>query len=160
MRERQEDEREESDGKSLKSVDFCIPRDPRSAGLVREGVCAFARARGICEDDVAALVTALGEALANAIEHSRAEAPIEVHCEIRTDQILATVRDGGVGFEGDHPIGLDLELPDTDAERGRGLPIMRFLTDTFSIQSVPGGGTAVVLGRYVHFSDGRPAAAI
>ena len=153
----QEDERVAAGGADPVSVDFCIPRDPRSAGLVRDGVCAFARGRGICEDDVSALVTALGEALANAIEHSRADGPIEIHCEVGIDQIVATVRDGGVGFEGDHPAAVDLELPGSDAERGRGLPIMRRLTDTFAIHSVPGGGTSVVLGRFVRFSGGGPA---
>jgi anti-sigma regulatory factor (Ser/Thr protein kinase) len=40
-------------------------------------------------------------------------------------------------------------LPGADAERGRGLPIMRRCSDIFAIRSEPGRGTAVVLGRYL-----------
>jgi anti-sigma regulatory factor (Ser/Thr protein kinase) len=99
------------------------------------------------DDDLGHFLIALGEALANAIEHARAAKPIEIECRVGPERIVATVRDDGVGFKGD-PSAIG-ELPEASAERGRGLPMMRRCSDIFAVQSVPGQGTAVVVGRYL-----------
>ncbi len=111
----------------------------------------FARAHAVCDDDLAHFLTALGEAVANAIEHSHADRAIQVEVRIGDDRMLATVADRGIGFD---TTGLgDSSLPDPSAERGRGLPIMRRCTDIFSLTSEPGRGTVVVLGRYLRKSE-------
>jgi len=115
--------------------------------IVREGVTKFGRAHDVPEDDLSHFLTALGEALANAIEHARAERPIEIAVRLRPDRILATVRDNGIGFRAN--VVVDSGLPDVSAERGRGFPIMRRCSDIFAIDSVPGKGTAVAFGRYL-----------
>jgi len=99
------------------------------------------------EDDLSHFLTAMGEALANAIEHARCDAPIEIECRVGRGQIVATVTDGGIGFAGDSTAAG--ELPDATSERGRGLLIMRRCSDIFDVKSVPGKGTAVRLGRYL-----------
>ena len=62
--------------------------------------------------------------------------------------IMATISDTGVGFVAQEVVP-EPPLPDPQAERGRGLPIMRRCSDIFLVKSVPGQGTAVVVGRYL-----------
>jgi anti-sigma regulatory factor (Ser/Thr protein kinase) len=128
-------------------LDFRVEPQPHLSRTVRERVIEFARASGVGEDDLAYFLTALGEAVANAIEHARADAPIVIEVRVGCDRIVATVQDDGIGFA----TGLVVEpnLPGADAERGRGLPIMRRCSDIFAIRSEPGRGTAVVVGRYL-----------
>lgn len=128
-------------------VAFRVPRQPHQCREVRERVAAFARAFRIADDDLAQLLTAVGEAIANAIEHSRTEGPIEVRCDANSERIVAIVRDCGVGFNAEALDACQLDLPTVEAEHGRGLPIMRRCSDIFSVSSIPGRGTVVVVGR-------------
>ncbi len=129
------------------SLKVRIPANARFGKSVREEVTGFASQFRIGRTQLEEFIFAIGEALANAIEHSGSNDVIEVRCQIEDDKIIATVIDSGRGFLTDsHPTAT---LPDELAERGRGLPIMRRCTDIFAVHSVPGKGTAVVLGRYL-----------
>lgn len=130
-----------------------VPPRARFSRIVRQEVSAFANQFEIDRDDLGEFMFALGEALANAIQHSGSSRPIEVLCEIEPDKILATILDEGGGFRTD-PIAR-ASLPPEFSERGRGLPIMRRCTDIFAVHSIPGRGTSIVLGRY--FRHRRPA---
>lgn len=124
-----------------------IPADPKCSRIVRERIAAYASKQGLSMEAVREFVTAIGEAVANAIEHSRAEA-IEVTCWVDADDdLVATIADSGLGFSGP---GESVPLPPPHAERGRGLPLMRRYTDIFSIETEPGRGTRVLLGRKLH----------
>jgi len=127
-----------------------FPSKPHLCRVARERVVGFALAQGVSGDALDQFLTALGEALANAIEHGRSEAPIRIECRISRDRILGTVIDDGVGFPGQREVP---DIPDVDADRGRGLPIMRRCTDIFSVSSAPGRGTAVTLGCYLRNSN-------
>jgi anti-sigma regulatory factor (Ser/Thr protein kinase) len=135
-----------------------VPPDARYGRSVRERVAEFAYAQDIPAADADEFVTAVSEALANAIEHSGTPEQIEIACWIAGgDKLVATVVDHGVGFDADRALGRP-HVPDLLAERGRGLPIMRRYTDLFSIRSQPGKGTAVTLGRSVRYGvRGRSA---
>jgi anti-sigma regulatory factor (Ser/Thr protein kinase) len=124
-----------------------IPPNARFGRLVRRQVLAFASQFRISHVDLEEFIFAIGEALANAIEHSHSNDVIEVRCHIEDDKILATIVDSGTGFTSD-PIE-SAKLPEIMEERGRGLPIMRCCSDIFALHSVPGHGTAVVVGRYL-----------
>jgi len=133
-----------------------VPPDPQLGRFVREQVVAFAAALDIPESDVGDFLTAIGEAIANAIEHSGAREPIEVSVWlVGSEQLIATIVDRGVGFAPNRAAVYEPHLPDSLSERGRGLPIMRSCSDIFSVRSSPGQGTAVTLGRYVRRST-RP----
>jgi anti-sigma regulatory factor (Ser/Thr protein kinase) len=135
---------------------LCVPPDPKLGGYVRHELMAFAETQGIAKPDVADFVAAIGEALANAIEHAHTQEPIEVSAWLLGEnRLFASVRDRGVGFEPAHS-DRPLALPDAYAERGRGLPIMRRCSDLFSIRSAPGEGTRITLGCYVHRSGRLP----
>jgi anti-sigma regulatory factor (Ser/Thr protein kinase) len=108
---------------------------------------AFAEAHAIVGDDVIDFVVAVGEALANAIEHAHTDKPIEITAWLLgNDRLFACVSDHGVGFATSEP---GPALPDAFAERGRGLPIMRRCSDVFTVRSIPGQGTRVTLGCHI-----------
>jgi anti-sigma regulatory factor (Ser/Thr protein kinase) len=123
---------------------------------VRDRLAAFAAENAIPHDDFTAFMTAVGEAVANAVEHSGAESPIEVECRAAGDRIVATVRDAGVGFHLKSLSEGRLDLPRADAERGRGIVIMRRCSDIFAIESRPGSGTSVTVGRVLRSGSRSP----
>ena len=121
-----------------------VPLDPHACKGVRERLLEHAQNAGITAPILDDFIFAVGEALANAIEHSHTEGSVEVRCYIDDEKIIAIVTDEGQGFEfSGRPT-----IPKAMAERGRGLSIMQGFTDIFSLRSTPGEGTAVLLGRY------------
>lgn len=128
------------------TLEVRIPPKARFGREVRRQVLSFACGFHVGREDLEEFMFALGEALANAIEHSQSSDIIEIRCSVEEDKILATIVDSGSGFRSDPVKGAN--LPDALSERGRGLPIMRRCSDIFAVHSVPGRGTAVVLGRY------------
>ena len=135
-------------GARAETLKVRIPPNARFGKNVRDEVVHFANRHHINRQELDEFIFAIGEALANAIEHSRTEDVIEVRCQIEPDKITATIIDSGTGFQPAPPEAL--ALPDAMSERGRGLPIMRECADIFAVHSIPGKGTAVVLGRYLH----------
>jgi anti-sigma regulatory factor (Ser/Thr protein kinase) len=135
---------QQTDGPSLR---VCIPPNPRYGKSVRDEIITFAHRHKIPHVELHEFIFALGEALANAIEHSGSTEAIEICCRIEHDKIVATVTDSGRGFVTETVP--KTPLPNEFAERGRGLPIMERCSDIFAVRSVPGKGTAVVLGRYL-----------
>ncbi len=129
-------------------LNFRVPADPEVSRIVREGTVDFARSRRVGEDDLAQFLTALGEAVANAVEHACPQHPIVVQVRLEDDLIVACVEDDGVGFTSEE-LAFAPELPPLDAERGRGFAIMRGCSDIFNVKSAPGKGTSIVLGRYL-----------
>jgi anti-sigma regulatory factor (Ser/Thr protein kinase) len=128
-------------------LDFRVAPQPHASRIVRDRVSKFALKHGVGDDDLAHFLIALGEALANAIEHARADEPVEIEVRIGADRILATVQDSGIGFPAE--VIARAKFPGSDSERGRGLPIMRSCCEIFALKTEPGKGTAVVLGRYI-----------
>lgn len=133
------------DQKNKPSIRLSIPPDPRYARTVRDAIIGFAGLHGVGTGDLEAFLFAVGEALANAIEHSRTTLDIEVLTEIDAKEIVATVTDYGAGFG--HPPRDLVPLPNPLSERGRGIPIMQRFADVFEVQPRPEGGTIVTLGR-------------
>jgi anti-sigma regulatory factor (Ser/Thr protein kinase) len=130
-----------------------VPPDPHEAVVVRRELLEFAAARGIGKAELCDFVSAVGEALANSIEHARTSEPIEVVVwMLGDDRLFTSVQDRGIGFAPAER-GLAAELPDAFAERGRGLPIMRRCADIFSVRSAPGQGTRITLGCYVQRAE-------
>jgi anti-sigma regulatory factor (Ser/Thr protein kinase) len=126
-----------------------VPPDPRLGAYVRQELLTFAAVNGIRDEDVCDFMTAIGEALANAIEHAHTLEPIEVVAWLLDDRLFAAVRDHGVGFPmTDRSVAKP--LPDAFSERGRGLPIMQRCADVCTVRSAPGEGTRVTLGLHVN----------
>jgi serine/threonine-protein kinase RsbW len=123
-----------------------IPPDARHARTVRDALVAFGSLHAVAELDLEALIFAVGEALANAIEHGEPDGEIDVTVEVDAHIISARVADRGRGFR--NTVGGYTPLPDGLSERGRGIPIMQRCMDMCEVESRPGGGTTVKLGRF------------
>jgi serine/threonine-protein kinase RsbW len=132
-----------------------VPPDARFVPTVRKRIEQFTRDRRVAQIDIESLVLAVGEALANAVEHSDATHDIEVQCRVDERKIIATIIDSGRGVDRSKSDRI-LPLPEPMSERGRGIPIMQRCTDMFSIRRLPGGGTGVVLGLLRRI-EGNPA---
>ncbi len=124
---------------------LCVPPDPEHVPTVRREIERFTRKHRVAGADVETLLLAVGEAMANAVEHSESTHDIEVQCRVDDRKIIATIIDSGRGVDRSK-IDRILPLPELMSERGRGIPIMQRCTDMFSIRRLPGGGTGVVLG--------------
>lgn len=125
---------------------LCIPPDARFVHNVRDSLTEFAALHRVAAHDLEMLLFAVGEALANAVEHAGSTHDIEVQCRIDDREIVAIVIDDGCGMDRLIVGSSILPLPEPMSEGGRGIPIMQRCTDIFSIRPLPGGGTGVVLG--------------
>jgi len=131
---------------SKPSLHVRIPPDARHARTVRDALAAFSTLHGVEKADLDATLFAVGEALANAIEHGAPSHDIDVTVEIDKQLITACIEDHGSGFFA-MPAAM-APLPDAFSERGRGIPIMQRCMDTFEVRSAPGFGTTIMLGRF------------
>jgi anti-sigma regulatory factor (Ser/Thr protein kinase) len=122
-----------------------VPPDPQFSATVRSAIEGFAKLHGVTAYDLEPLICAVGEALANAIEHAASDRDIEVEAEIGADRIVAIVTDHGCGLPAIP--NESAPLPRMLVERGRGIPIMQRCTHLFEVTSAPGNGTSIRLGR-------------
>ncbi len=100
----------------------------------------------LCRTDLENLIFALGEALANAIQHADTVEAIEITAHVSGDSIVVRVADQGRGIAA--PPHGTVSFPSVYAEEGRGFAIMQRCTDFLEVDSRPGSGTVVTLGRY------------
>ncbi|MBI2266327.1 MAG: ATP-binding protein [Armatimonadetes bacterium] len=134
----------ETTHKEAPNIDLRIPCKRHAAARAREKVRVAARKWGLDSERVEDLVTAVGEACGNAIEHSESLG-LSVLLT-RTDRgVEVRIRDEGAGFS---PLEQLRKLPDPLAERGRGLYLIEKLVDWLGIRSSPGKGTEIHLVKY------------
>ncbi|SNS55648.1 anti-anti-sigma factor [Geodermatophilus pulveris] len=116
-----------------------LPADPRRLSGVRRAVTAWAAAAGLAEGTAEDLQLALGEALANAVEHAYAASPDdgECRCSVTRDP------DGGVRVEV-CDTGAWRPPPADRGHRGRGLEMIDALATDVEVLHAPGtAGTTV-----------------
>lgn len=124
-----------------------------TVSLVR-AVAADALARfGVmraCIDDIG---LALSEACANVIRHADESDEYEVRLEIDSVRCAITVTDTGRGLDvGD----LTTTMPAPSSPGGRGVALMRALSDQVHFTSEPETGTIVHLVKALTLSPGAP----
>ena len=120
-------------------LELDLPARPDSLAVLRRRVTRWSRAAGLPEITYEDLQLALGEAATNAVEHAYRDGDgsgvVEVHMARRADGATdVAVRDRGTW----RPAPLD------PGYRGRGLKIVRELTEDARVTPRPGGGTEVV----------------
>jgi len=106
--------------------------DPGELAAMRSLMRRWLRYADGNETEIAEILTATGEAAANAIEHGGAMTggpPFEVIGELDDGEVKITVRDGGTWREG------------TRTEGGRGIILMRALMDSIELDPGPDGTT-------------------
>ncbi|SFP70142.1 PAS domain S-box-containing protein [Geodermatophilus dictyosporus] len=123
-----------------------LPADPARLSRVRRTVTTWALAAGLTEDSLDDLQLALGEALANAVEHAYAATGGEGRCEYRLERtadgsVDVCVRDEGVW----RPVPAD------PGHRGRGLELISALALDVEVARTPDGQGADGAGTTVRF---------
>jgi len=99
---------------------------PLAVPIVRRTLKRYAKRLGLDEDRAYALITAVGEAMANAVEHAYPDRPGVVRLRVAKQQgaLRATIEDDG-----------RWKQAQKREERGRGLPLMRALMDGVEIRT-------------------------
>ena len=105
---------------------FTFSALPMAVPLVRRSLERFAAQAGLDDDQRFSLLTAVGEATANAVEHAYAGARglVRVRAELHGETLMATIEDEG-----------KWKPAQRREERGRGLPLMRALMDGVEIRT-------------------------
>ena len=114
------------------------------------------RQAGCGEEDEYWLVTALREALANAVRHGNrqdVERKVRIRIEADPKRVLIRVEDEGEGFD---PASIPDPTEPTNLLRpsGRGIFYMRQFMTRVEFSTLPAGGTAVTMVRHLHSGAG------
>jgi len=121
--------------------------------LTRRTVAAALTAAGVEPDCLAEVEVALSEACTNVLNHAGKGDAYEVAINISDQHLSMDVIDFGSGFG---PLPDGSPMPDPTAESGRGLALMRALTDRAVFDSVSGDGGAVHLMKRLRWSPDAP----
>jgi anti-sigma regulatory factor (Ser/Thr protein kinase) len=104
------------------------PQTSKAVGRARRDIVDFAEACGFSGQPLCDIEVAVGEGLANAVEHGhRGEGDFDVYVRRDSVALIVEIKDGGRGF--DLRTLPARESPPVDALRGFGLFIMRELMD-------------------------------
>lgn len=134
-------------------VVMTLPREAVSVPLTRRTVAAALTAAGVAGDCLAEVEVALSEACTNVLNHAGKGDAYEVAINISDQQLTMDVIDFGAGFGQLQP---GSPMPDPTAESGRGLALMRALTDQAVFDSVSGDGGSVHLMKRLRWSPDAP----
>ena len=120
------------------SVRLNLPREVESVPAVRRLLrCALAVFQ-VNRQDGDDLELALTEACANVVKHAAGADGIEVHLDVAEDRCAIDVADNGAGFDAGA-----VSEPGISSERGRGLFLIRALSDNVRMQSTPRHGSLI-----------------
>jgi len=133
------------------SLSLNLPRDELSVPVARKIISASMQTVGVedgCVDDVA---LALTEACTNVLKHSGPGDEYVVSLRLLDSVCSIEVCDVGRGFDFST---LGSGDANTEAERGRGVQIMKLLVDRVRFQSKPEEGSVVHLEKQLEYRDG------
>ena len=112
--------------------DFSLPASPGAAAIARNRVADVVRSLPLSLTEGQDVLTAVGEALANAIKHGCGCSPemkISVKCVAGAGRLAVDIIDPGPGFD---PEAVGQHTPHSLAEGGMGIYMMRELMDEVS----------------------------
>jgi serine/threonine-protein kinase RsbW len=134
-----------------------LPRDVVTVPLVRT-ICRDAMRRlGVTPDCQGDVALALTEACANVVQHAEGVDDYEVAIQFADDTCHIRVVDKGAGIDL-RDSGRTETIPDRDS--GRGVVLMRLVTDRVAFESAPEDGTVVHLQKRLELEDGALLAAL
>jgi serine/threonine-protein kinase RsbW len=118
--------------------------------LVKQNAELIAKSMGFNEDHIYDIGLIVDEAFVNAVEHgaSKFRTNVRVDFTIYEDRLEITVEDDGCGFDLD-VTRVPEHLCSLQSTRGRGLGLMKLLTDEFEVISAKGAGTRVHMTKYI-----------
>jgi serine/threonine-protein kinase RsbW len=122
------------------SVRLNLPREVGSVPAVRRLLrCALAVLH-VDRQSGADLEIALTEACANVIKHAAGADMLEVRLDVAEDHCAIDVLDNGTGFDAGRAA---TDAPDAESERGRGLFLIKALSDNVRLHSAPRSGSLI-----------------
>ena len=133
------------------SMSLCLPRDNATVAVLRRVVRSVLHELHVTTEVTADIVLALSEACSNVLDHAGRGDQYDVSVTITADQCELRVIDVGHGFDHTSVMQRVLDNHDLDAERGRGLMLMRAVVDQIELLSQPESGTLVRLVKQLRF---------
>jgi serine/threonine-protein kinase RsbW len=133
-----------------------LPRDRATVPLTRRVLDSALTVLDITEDCRDDIGLAIGEACANAVQHAKQGTEYGVTVTIHDDQCVIDVVDDGAADNAPATVSAVPEA-DPDDETGRGLRIIRALSDAVELRRRSRGGVAL---RIVKTLTRQPRAAV
>jgi serine/threonine-protein kinase RsbW len=134
------------------SVRLNLPREVDSVPAVRRLLRCALSAFHVNREDGDDLELALTEACANVVRHATGADGIEVRLDVAEDRCAIDVADNGVGFDADA-----VADPEPSSERGRGLFLIKALSDNVRMQSTPRSGSLIHFEKSFALAGGAGA---
>ncbi len=131
-----------------------LPGTPESMPIIRQTVVEAAQRCGFCDEDVAKVEMAVGEACTNIIEHAYRTQPLKMQIEIEVlethDRLEVLICDySTINFPIDDASGISLDdYIATGRQRGLGLYIIRSFVDRLEHRFVCGRGNELRLVKF------------
>jgi len=117
-----------------------LPREAESVPAVRRLLRCALSVLHVDRNDGSDLEIAITEACANVVDHATGADTFEVSLDVADDRCSIDVRDDGPGFD---PERAGAEAPGAGSERGRGLFLIRALSENVRMHSVPRQGSLI-----------------
>jgi serine/threonine-protein kinase RsbW len=130
------------------------PGTPGSLPLIRQTVVDAAEQCGFCDEDVAKIEMAVGEACTNIIEHSYSTQPLNLDIEVKvgrySNRLEVTILDySSINFAVDQMAAVPLDdYIATGRRRGLGLFIIQSFVDKVEHRFVCGQGNELKLTKF------------
>ena len=134
-------------------VSFTLPRDRLTVPLVRHLMVSMLQQLGVTADCVDEVSVALSEACTNAYKHAEIGETYDVAISLVEQTLAIDVIDMGRGARRIARKAGEV-THDPHAESGRGVSLIRALTDSVTFDSLSGDGTAVHMLKYLSWQEG------
>jgi serine/threonine-protein kinase RsbW len=125
--------------------------NPSYEKIVRANTEELARQMGFDEDQIYEISLAVDEAYTNAIEHSGdfgIALDLEIEYLVYEDRLEISITDTGCGFDSTR-VQIPSTLRTLTTIRGRGLALIKSLSDSFELLTRPGAGTFIKIIKYL-----------
>ncbi len=136
------------------ALDLCLPRDAATVPVARRVLDGALTALGVTAGCRQEVQLAVAEACANAVKHAAPASEYQLTVTVDDGRCMIDVADSGRGFE---PEGVSHARPAPLRESGRGLHIIRAVTDEVRIDATPSAGVAVRFVKRLDYEPNAPA---
>jgi serine/threonine-protein kinase RsbW len=137
-------------------LSLCLPGDAASVPVTRRVLRCAMTTLGVLEETRGDVELALSEACGNVVRHALHGDAYEVHVTIEGVLCTIDVVDTGRGLDG---VSLAaLAPPDVTAEQGRGLLLIKALTENAHLVNLPRKGSIVHFEKQLAWSPDAPIA--
>jgi len=134
-------------------VKLSLPRDAASVSLSRRLIRSALVTLGVADDVRHDVELALTEACANVVRHASRADEYEVSVRMEDTRCVIDVADRGPGYDERTLVNA---MPHATAEEGRGLHLIRMLTDNVRLAHHPERGTIMHFEKKLSFDRVAP----